>query len=255
MKRIALLCVLALLIAATASARPALVQATYGEASPSTKISVSFDNPVTAGSLIVAGIRPSNGGFATITLGGRTFTKDARSPIMTVFSYEMHSLVNAPGGSNTVTATVTGPAGQERMWIAEFSGVATSGDLQDISSNGGFASGGPVLNAGAVTTPTANALIVCAGASDTDNFGGSMGNEVDPTPGSGFTMIDLQDFDDDKTAVSFRVVPSAGTYGCTMTSHTSLDWQAIAAAFKPSVGTGDSTQNTPGAPTHLRINR
>jgi hypothetical protein len=173
-----------------------------------------------------------------------------------MFSYEVHSLVNAPGGSTTVTATVTGTAGQERMWIAEFSGIATNAALQDTSSNGGFTSGGPVLNSGSVTTPTANALIVCAGASDTDNFGGSMGNEVDPTPGAGYTMIDLQDFDDDKTAVSYRVVPASGTYGCTMTSHTSLDWQAIAAVFAPLSGGSDgSTQTIPAAPAHVRISR
>jgi hypothetical protein len=260
MKRIALICVWASLIAATASARPTLVQAKYGEAYPSTKISVSFDTPVTAGSLIVAGVRPSNGGLATITFGGRTLTKDARTPIVTVFSYEMHSLVNAPGGATTVTATVTGPAGQERMWIAEFSGVAASNPLQDTSSNGAGVSESPVMSAGAVTTVGANALIVCTAAVDTDHFGGtcaSQRGECDPDPGVGYTMVNLQEFDDDKTAFSYGVFASAGSHGCSMTSVSGSPngWSAIAAAYKPSGdgGGGSSTQTTPAAPTHVRI--
>jgi hypothetical protein len=48
-------------------------------------------------------------------------------------------------------------------------------------------------------------------------------------------MVDLQDFDDDKTALSYRVVPSPGSYGCTMTniSRFAPDWVAIAVVYAP----------------------
>jgi hypothetical protein len=79
-----------------------------------------------------------------------------------------------------------------------------------------------------VTTAFDNSLIICAGATDSDEF------HSDPIPGAGYTMLDLQTCcDDDKTAVSYRIVPTAGTYSCTMMEPDEPDWAAIGAVFKP----------------------
>lgn len=225
---------LPLLLIVCLSASSAPLQARYDEANPATSVSATFANPVTAGSLLVVGVRPSNGGTATVTRDGRTFTRDARSPIITEFSYEIHSLSNASAGTAPIVASVSGGSDQQRMWSLEMPGT------YGIVHKTNFANGsGSALNAGNIITTIASCLIICGGASDSDEF------HTDPSPGSGYTMVDLQtEFDDDKTAVEWRVVSSTGTYAGNMTDDQTPDWQCIVVAYGAFSGGGGGGADT-----------
>lgn len=209
-----------------AHAAPAFIQANYGEAFPLTQCSVAFDDPVTAGSLLVVVIRMSNGGRATVTSGGRTFDLDKRQLPNSNWSFEIHSLANAAGGATTITANVTGGGDQIRMSILEFSGVATSSPVHQTSGARGI---GRNISAGNVTTTIENGLLVFAAATDSDEF------HSQPTPGSGYTLVvfsQLEPNAPDKTAIEYQGPVTAGTYSGAMTDDQTPIWAAILVAYK-----------------------
>lgn len=227
MKLLTLLFVLCL----SASGAPAYVQANYGEAFPSTSVTVNFNSATAAGNFLAVGVRPSDGSLSmTVTAGGKTFTKVATAPIITEYSYTLYVLSNAPS-LTAVTASNGNSSDQQRMWIAEFSGVGTNGTvIEHSNTNNGS---GTVLNAGNVTSATDGVLLLMAGSTDSDEF------HTDPTPSAGWTMINLQTCcDDDKTAIMYRVAGAAGSYGGTMTDDQPPDWAAIIGAFAAAGGGG-----------------
>lgn len=231
---------LLLLVCLSAGAAPAFVQANYAEAIPVTGLTVPFNSTTTAGNFLVVGMRPSDGSQnLTVTAGGQTFTRVANAPIVTEYSYSIFILYNAPA-VNSVVMTGGDSSDQQRGWALEFSGMPTSGSIEDSGTGSGTST---TVNAGNVDTATAGALLVMGGATDSDEF------HTDPTPSADWTMVDLQTCcDDDKTAVMFRVAGAAGNYGGTMTESQGPSWSAIIGAFAADGGGGGG-----GAVTNVQL--
>lgn len=211
-------------------------QAIYGEDIPTTGLTLTFTQSTLEGSFIAVGMRPSDGSAnLTVTMGGQTFTKVADVKHGGV-DYRLNGFIlyNAPAGTEIVM-TGGDTADQQRGWAVEFTGMPTSGDIEDFSTATGS---GNVLNAGNIDTLTSGALMIFWGSTDSDEF------HTDPTPSSGWTMINLQDgtpplggaYDDDKTAVMWKVAGGAGNYGGTQTDDLTPDWAAIIGAFSSGGG-------------------
>lgn len=95
---------------------------------------MTFGRPVTAGSLLVGAVRIGSGGSCTLTsTGGRTWTQDKHQGPQVGWTFEVHSLADAPSGSTTVTANCTGggdslegTSGYSGMWYRILSSTASN---------------------------------------------------------------------------------------------------------------------------------
>ena len=235
-KRLALLCCLLLL---PGLAHAAYVQSNYNDGFPVTQLSVSFSNPVTAGSLLVLAIRTGNGGAtaAVTSTGGQTWTLDRHVDPGLDWTFEVHSLANAPAGATTVTAQVTGGADSLRMAIVEYSGMATSSPVHQISSGSGTSG---TANAGSVTT-TLSSLLFVAVATDSDLEGQQAG------PGYALRPL-LTPVVTDKVFVEDRGPVASGTYSGTMGINSDT-WAAILVAYRPLAVSTNHWVSTTGTQT------
>lgn len=230
-----------LLLALTCSAAPPGVrQVAYGESSDSGSCTVVFSQPVLAGSLIGCGHRPSGGGTVTsVSLSGRTFVRDARAPIVTEFSLEVHSLSNATAGGTSVSSSITGVNDQHRMWIWEITNAATSGTVTH-KTNFSMATGSATVNPGNLVTTVDGCIIISIGASDGD----MLRNDGSTTPGAGYTLFDsgiAEPNAPDKSAVQWRIATTAGSYATSMVDNQTMDWAAIAVAYLPAEAGGGAS--------------
>jgi hypothetical protein len=216
-----------LLLPISSNAAPAYVQGYYNERA-GTWNTVSFQDDVTAGSMLIVYTR--NGGNVTTSCvsGGRSFVLDNHiGPIMGDWTLDILSLTNAAGGPTSVTCTVSSSVDLIRMSVLEFSGVGTNPlKHKTASAQGGT---NPNINSGNVVTTVPNVLLVAAAGSDSDEFKGT------PTPGPGYTLIDNFGLTGsnipDKTEAEWRAVSSTGTYNGTF-SGISCDWAIILTAYE-----------------------
>lgn len=220
---------LAILLILNAQGALAIRQGNYGEVGPgiSTSISVTFTNATAAGSLILAGTRPSDGSMnVTMAAGGNSFFLAATPPRPSAYSYHIFALSNAPAGLTTVTMSGGDSTGQQRMWILEVTGIATNGTvLEDVATDEGTS--GTAWSAGSVTTLTDGAFLILCLASDGDQM------HSDPAVPTGWNAIDLQTCcDDDKTGVMWDEAGAAGSHGGTANDDQSAIWSAALLAFK-----------------------
>ena len=121
--------------------------------------SLAFPSNTTAGNFIVVAIRL---GSATVVptvadSGGNTYTEDRRQ-VQTTDGHRafIFSAPNIAGGADTVTVTWTGGV-SIRFAIHEYSGLATSGALDQVNS--GEDTTNTAWNSGDVTTTQADELL------------------------------------------------------------------------------------------------
>jgi hypothetical protein len=234
------------LISSSAYAGPAFVQVSFDEGYPVTSQTVTFRNPVQAGSLLVLAMRLSTDGGATsvTSTGGRTWTRDHRQLSFLGLAFEVWSLPNAPAGTTTVTSQISGSATSVRMFVAEYSGIAATSPRLTSTSATAPASG--TVDTGPVTTTVDNNLVFVAVATDSDLMGW--------TAGSGFTLRPAYrptGLPSDKVIVEDRVALTAGTLRGTMTIKPDT-WAAILVVYRAS---GGSTLSPPAAASNVRIIR
>ncbi len=206
----------------------ALVQTTSGTsgATPSS-FARTFASPTTAGSLLVACVVWDGGNqIDTVTdSNGNTYSAAISAQFSTVWGCAVFYKENAAGGSsNVVTASSSGGStGRTGMAIAEYSGVATSGSLDQTSKNDlGGSSTTPT--SGNVTTALAGELylgvLVCNTATITGEGGWS-------------DLYNVTDMGDTLGgAAQYLIGGAGGTFAATWTLGTAGFWTTAIATFK-----------------------
>jgi hypothetical protein len=231
---IALFFAIVLLMTIPAYANAAYIQSKADDNDSTSQLSITFNNPVTAGSMLVVAIRIGNAGHATITSNpAATWTEDNWLQYYG-WSVSVLSAPNVPGGTTTVTATIPGSADVVRMTIHEYSGMATTAPAHKTATGTGTSG---TATTGSVTTTIDNCLLFCAVATDSDLLGFRAG--------SGYT---LRANGGEKIQTEDRGPVAAGTYNGVM-SLNSDTWAAILVAYKPA-SSGDSP---PAPPLNLDI--
>lgn len=187
----------------------------------------AFSSNNTAGNLLVVIVVAGSGADTTAvndTLGN-TWTHAA-----TAFNTgsgmrtELWYAENCLGGANTVTATLSASEGWV-ITIAEYSGLLTSGSLDQVNNSPTTASGA-TLNSGNITT-TQNDELIVGGGCIRDVVSGTV------TTAAGFTELSNLSTNRDANA-SHKIVSSTGTYAWTADSTQSDSYAAVVASFKAS---------------------
>lgn len=224
-----------LLTAIPTSINAAYIQSKADDNDSTSQLSITFNNPVTAGSMLVVAIRIGNAGHATITsTGSPTWTEDNWLQYYG-WSVGVYSAPNVPGGTTTVTATIPGSADVVRMTIHEYSGMATTAPAHKTATGTGTSG---TATTGSVTTTINNCLLFCAVATDSDLLGF--------VAGPGYT---LRANGGEKIQSEDRGPVAAGTYSGVMSLHSDT-WGAILVAYAPASG-GDTTP--PDPPTNVTV--
>lgn len=183
--------------------------------------SVQFASADHAHALLVASCETSTGGDTVTGVSdteGNTWVRaryDGQSPI-NLFTYYA---VNATGGTRD-TVTFAGSVTCDRVWLHEFSGMATSGVVDGTSGNFGVSGS---CDPGGIVTTNANDLIFAVGVSND----GTAGKEA-----TGYTAGVTALAEDSE----YQIASATGTYDPFFTS-TAL-WTCSAVAFKqmPAIG-------------------
>jgi hypothetical protein len=203
----------------------ALVQSKSAEATGAKTVSLAFTNANTAGNLIVAFVRMSST-TQTVALSdslGNTYATavskaQAADGHQTVVLYAR----NIRAGSNTVRATTSGTNNHPFLAIYEFSGLSTSGPLDQTAS--AEANDSTAISVGPRTTSAANELIFI-GAGFPYSWGGTV------TPGPGFTL-GQQDTATSRAVTGFRIVSSTAAYTGTFSLDSQANWTAVMITFR-----------------------
>lgn len=207
-----------------------LVQAATSYKSGATiTLSNDFESANIAGNLIVVGgYFGGNGQTLTVSdTRGNTYqlagTVDQTSDNHQIWIYYAE---NIAGGTNTVTGSIPASSTDAAFFIAEYSGIVTSGALDRTS--GAMGSGSSISSGSTASTNSANELLVgmigmSAGSS---GFNMSFSFEekafVKQGPGNNNNIAALAD----------QLVTATGTYAVTASPSGSEAWSAIIATFK-----------------------
>jgi len=210
------------------AATSALVQGRAKEITSGTTNSLAFNNPNTAGNLIVVYAIWGNTGSATISdSNGNAYVPVAPAQAWgngNPWRSQVFYAKNIAGGANTVTATFgSSITSFGAIYIHEYSGLDRTSPLDTTAA----ATGSPgAMNSGSATTTNAADLIFGAGASS---------NTV-TAAGSGFTsrLTDFGNRTEDKN------VSSAGSYNATATQNGNR-WVMHMVAFKTATGPPDAS--------------
>lgn len=199
------------------------VQSTSGNGS-GTSLAVAFGSNNTAGNLLVYG----SGGDSDTT----NITDTNNTPVSAIganddpnFTYaDIYYVQNCAAGANT--ATRTNASGQISLSVAEYSGVKTSGALDQVNTGAGS---GTAAASASVTTTQADELLIgltVAGASVTFTPGASYTERTDT---GGLRSSELED----------QIVASIGSYTASSTLSGSNPWLCLIATFKATVAVFD----------------
>lgn len=215
----ALATILALLIAAPASAAIAHVQSSPSNATGSgTSIVLTFGSGITQGNVIwvtsrntgeARTVTPSMTGVTFTTVVGPTDHSGAASIQMYLWCGQVDT-----GSATQLTLTISS-ADVFSGVAAEFSGTGTCASDVDQSGSGQTSSAGTAhdISAG-LTTVVADELLI--GACGFSNLSGAM------TAGASYTGFDTND-SDSRPFAQYRIVSATGTYSTPMTSTNSVD--------------------------------
>ena len=196
--------------------------------------SLTFPSNVSPESLIVATARLSNGANATCSDNqGGSYTTHIYNPHSLGWSQVICSAPNAAGGPTTVTMTSTGGTTVWRMQIAEFSDVATSNHVLDISYATGTSGG---ANPGTVDTGEDNTVIYTSACSDEDSWSPADTSGFSVTPD--YTKIENAEM---RNVAGYKTI-DAGTYGASFSGTDA--WAAGIIAFAPYGIVSDTTPPT-----------
>jgi hypothetical protein len=208
-----------------------------------TTMSSTWGSATTAGNLLVAALAfDGNPGIVTPPAGGWTLA-DTSSGAQEIT--KLYYIENASSQSGSKTWNWSGGVSSAVVILAEYSGVATSGSLDQHTSGIGNSSS---PTASSITTTSANELLIGVlgqGSGFANNFSAptnsfNIYNQLDGGDFVGFSHIGLLD----------RIVSSTGTYSTGVTSSQSGIWGAVTASFKAiAVGGGSSGGGSSGSPT------
>lgn len=201
------------------------------QSSPQT---LAFGVNVTAGNLLllIVGLGLSSDVTGVTDTLGQTWTK-AKSQVQTTDGgfVSLWYVENTAGGACTVQVAYASAA-NVRLIVMEYSGVATSGALNQTNSAQADASS--AVNAGAINTTQPEELIVVAARNDTNTTF---------TAGAGYTLRTEQAAAPNTRLVyEDRVTSSSGSYSGLMTSSGNLLWAAVIVSFK---GVGVASASRP----------
>jgi|GEM_PF-3472893 hypothetical protein len=251
-----LLLLLALFWAFSANATITRVQSNSALGTANTSISASFTTATTAGNWYGVLCRSGNQAGWTLSVSdteGNTWLSltaavSAGSHMSQIFYVE-----NVKGGTtDTVTCTQSsGVSGTMAILILEYSGIATSGSLDQQNQTAGT-NNTATLTGASITTTNANDLVI---------GGAGLGANTTFTAGTGYTL----DVSDARLGWETQIVSSTGTFTPTMNSTTTASsWTFTTAAFKAAgappagaphqlttLGVGMAMISSPGLPFSL----
>lgn len=201
-----LLCGLLLLIGSTGCwAAYAHVQSVAANADTATITSS------TAGTLLVFSVYTSGGGgrISTVTSG---FTLVA-TELVGDYGVSVYAYPNNPGGITSVgvTAWASGTPGERRVYVSEYSGIATSSPVLTTASQ---TQSSPGTGTDAVTSGTSTVTLAGAPGALIYGFSGSFGSGITMNTGTGFTSRVLND----GNRVEDKRVTSDGSQAATYTA-------------------------------------
>ncbi len=221
---------------------PRFVQTTAREVGSGTTNAVTFNQPNTAGNLIVAYVVWDNSGTVNVTdTRGNTYTPvSARVPWSGGASAQVFYAKNVAGGTNTVTATFgTALSRYGVFYIAEYSGIDKTNPFDVTTTGTGTTSS--AMSSGTATTTNANDLLVGLGASHSNVTGAGAGY----TSRSTFAGNIVED----------RTVTATGAYTATATQNGN-GWVMQLVAFRADGGGPPPPPDTipPSVPTGVTAN-
>jgi RHS repeat-associated protein len=183
-------------------------------------------NGVTAGDLLTCSL--SFGASSAITLsvadnvnGAWSVANAAHFDSANTQATGQFYFANSKPGNITITGTAGTAGAPQAINCQEWSGVATSSPLDQVTQQDGTAAN---ASSGNVTTAVVGELIL----GDLENIGS-------PTAGSGFTLINTTA--QTWLSTEYQVQTSAGAIAATWTSSAG-NWTAQVATFKPASGGG-----------------
>ena len=164
--------------------------------SSSTTVSASFNSATTAGNFIAVGVLfhdTTQSDLNAVTVkdnNNNSFTLAGSWSIGTAigFSSAIYFMPNAPS-MTSVTATIGSSLTFSRIWIVEFSGVATSNPL-DQTATGNGSSGS--LSTNNITTTQANELLFGVGVNANGTVGTGSGWTTPPNGTAGLEKDEYQ---------------------------------------------------------------
>lgn len=213
----------------------ACVQTANGFVGSSTG-TLAFGSNNAAGNTIIVATRGNIGNTSTPTdTRGNTYNIAATANVLLgggPSTISVYYAFNIAAGANTVN--FSGAASNQRVFIAEYSGLTTTDPIDKSHS----ASGTSTTPASGATTTTAQAKELAFGA--TGNSDGS----VTPTAGAGWT---LEPTIDDFFAAEDQILSSTGTPNATWNAIVSAPWGSIVATFKAASAPTGTTQASPFA--------
>jgi len=223
---------------AASSSASALAPAYVQSKKNSVTNSVTLDNPVTSGNLIVVGLTVYNAAIPTNAISdnkGNTYTKVAEA-----INGSDHAAIfyakNVTGGSSfTITSSVNGTVAAH-----EYSGLATSTVFDKTATSTGSSA---TPTTGNVTTSTSSELYFGLAWSKNDSDAWSAG--------AGYTLREQETNNNtaERIATEDAILLTASTTFARFTTTTSNPWAAAIATFLPQTTSSSST----GTITTLRF--
>src|SRR3989344_6725230 len=210
----------------SASAAIARVQQTSGSATAN-PVSATWVSSTTTGNLLVAQIiTASDPGIITPPSGGWTLV----DTIINANYTKLYYIENAAAQSGSQSWAITGDTSATQLIMAEYSGVATSGALDQYSTVTGVDT---TLTTPTVNTTTADQLLIGvfgngstseSFSSPTNSFSIYAQGTVGLAPASSGAFVD-------------RIVSSTGSYSAGVTGTGGSAWGSIIATFKAASST------------------
>src|SRR5216684_2047439 len=207
--------------------------------SPQTTVTVNYTGAQTAGNLnvVVVGWNDSTATVVSVTDSKGNSYALAAPPVVqggtaTQAIYYARDIFSAAAGANTVTVTFSSAARFPDIRIAEYSGIDPASPLdQSVGAQGNSATS----NSGAVTTTSANELLIGANLVQSTTTG----------PGTGYTSRVLSG---DGDILEDQIATTVGSYAATAALDRTQLWIMQMASFRAASGTSGAT---PTAPSNL----
>src|SRR3989344_4815628 len=230
----------------SADAAIARVQQTSGSATTN-PVSATWTSSTTSGNLLVAQIvTASDPGLITPPAGGWTLI----DTIINANYTKLYYIQNAAAQSGSQSWAITGDTSATQLIMAEYSGVATSGALDQYSTVTGVDT---TLTTPTVNTTTADQLLIGvfgngstseSFSSPTNSFSIYAQGTVGSAPASSGAFVD-------------RIVSSTGSYSAGVTGTGGSAWGSIIATFKAASSTSSisGTVYTDEGTTNIGANK
>lgn len=204
-----------------------------GQAGPNLFTLASFTIPTTditwgtpvAGHTLILALQGTSGGATSVTSSDGTWTKLGSTTASDGYLNEVWICPNIAGGKNAISVHVSS-AGNCETWLAEFSGLDTSGALDGavVTNNGS----GTSVSA-STTTTNASDLLLLFGTYDS-----SSGNNFISSNPAGWTATNINgDYSWGLgNAIYYQIESATGTYSPSFSIHTGTGWNTLLVALK-----------------------